>query len=140
MLDWATFEAFGIFLTALMMGGMVFFAFVLTAIAFTRMSEAGGAEVIRTTFPYYYRVMAVLSVGASLMVTGSTEAIVLAANGITFALVLIFLRPRVVRAREARDAGDAAAAATFQRLHRASVAINLSQLAIVTVIFFRITG
>ncbi len=139
MLDWATFEAFGIFLTALMMGGMVFFAFVLTPIAFTRMSEAGGAEVIRTTFPYYYRVMAVLSVGASLMVTGSTEAIVLAANGITFALVLIFLRPRVVRAREARDAGDAAAA-TFQRLHRASVAINLSQLAIVTVIFFRITG
>ena len=119
---------------------MVFFAFVLTPIAFTRMSEAGGAEVIRTTFPYYYRVMAVLSVGASLMVTGSTEAIVLAANGITFALVLIFLRPRVVRAREARDAGDAAAAATFQRLHRASVAINLSQLAIVTVIFFRITG
>ena len=140
MLDWATFEAFGIFLTALLVGGMVFFAFVLTPIAFTRMTKAGGAEVIRTTFPYYYRVMATLSVGASLMVTGSTEAIVLAGNGITFALVFIFLRPRVVRAREARDAGDAAATATFQRLHWASVAINLSQLAIVIVVFFRITG
>ena len=140
MFDWATFEAFGIFLTALMVGGMVFFAFVLTPNAFTRMSKDAGPEVIRTTFPYYYRVMAALSVGASLMVTGTTDAIVLAANGMTFALILMVLRPRIVRARQARDDGDTAAASTFQRLHRASVFLNMSQLAAVIVVFFRITS
>jgi hypothetical protein len=140
MFDWATFQAFGIFFTGLMVGGMVFFAFVLTPLAFTRMSKDAGSEVIRTTFPYYYRVMTALSVGASLLVTGSGNAIILAANGITFALILIFLRPRIVRARQGRDDGDAAAASTFQRLHRASVILNMSQMAAGIVVFFRIAG
>ncbi len=140
MLDWLTFEALGIFLTALMMGGMVFFAFVLTPIAFTRMSPDSGSEVIRATFPYYYRVMAILGVAASLFVSGSTDAILLAANGILFALILMFLRPRIVRAREARDAGDVSADRVFRRLHRFSVAINMTQLVAVIAVFFRITG
>jgi hypothetical protein len=140
MFDWATFQAFGTFLTGLMVGGMVFFAFVLTPLAFTRMSKDAGSEVIRTTFPYYYRVMTALSVGASLLVTGTTDAIILAANGITFALILLILRPRIVQAREARDDGDTAAASTFQRLHRASVFLNMSQLVAGVVVFFRITG
>lgn len=140
MFDWATFQAFGIFLTALMLGGMVFFAFLLTPIAFTRMSKEAGTEVIRTTFPYYYRVMAALSVGASLLVTGSGNAIILAANAMTFALILMFLRPRIVHARQARDDGGSDAASTFQRLHRASVILNMSQLAAVIVVFFRLAG
>jgi hypothetical protein len=140
MFDWATFQAFGTFLTGLMVGGMVFFAFVLTPLAFTRMSKDAGSEVIRTTFPYYYRVMTALSVGASLLVTGTTDAIILAANGITFALILLILRPRIVQARKARDDGDRAAASTFQRLHRASVFLNMSQLVAGIVVFFRITG
>lgn len=140
MFDWLTFEAMGVFITALLLGGMVFFSFVLTPIAFTRMSPDGGSEVIRATFPVYYRVMAALGVTASLLVTGSMDAIVLAANGILFALVLIALRPRVVRAREARDRGDVGGDRTFRRLHRISVAINLGQLAAVTVVFFRITA
>jgi hypothetical protein len=140
MFDWATFQAFGIFLTALMLGGMVFFAFLLTPIAFTRMSKEAGTEVIRTTFPYYYRVMAALSVGASLLVTGSGNAIILAANAMTFALILMFLRPRIVHARQARDDGESDAASTFQRLHRASVILNMSQLAAVIVVFFRLAG
>lgn len=140
MTEWFLSGGAGQLLTALLLGGMSFFSFVLTPVAFSRMEPAVGSTVIRTMFPVYYRVMAALSVSASLLVAGTADALALAIVGGVFVAVLLMLRPRIARAREERDRGDFAAEKRFRFLHSASMAINLGQIAAVAIIFVRLTS
>ncbi|MDA0654673.1 MAG: DUF4149 domain-containing protein [Proteobacteria bacterium] len=140
MTEWFLSGGAGQILTALLLGGMVFFSFVLTPVAFSRMEPAAGSAVIRAIFPVYTRVMAALSILASLLVAGTADALALAIVGGVFVAVLMILRPRIARAREERDRGDFAAEKRFRFLHSASVVINLGQIAAVAVVFVRLTA
>lgn len=139
MTVWLLSGGAGLFLTALLLGGMAFFSFVLTPLAFTRMEPATGSAVIRAAFPVYYRVMAAVAVAASLLVSGNADAMALAVIGVVFVAVLIVLRPLVAKAREARDRGDFGGEKRFRRLHSFSMAVNLVQIAAVAIVFVRLT-
>ena len=83
---------------------------------------------------------AVLAILAALPIWYLGEALGLAAVGVAFVLVLALLLPPINRARDGREAGDENAAARFRRLHRLSVMINLGQMVVVVVVFFRLVA
>ena len=126
------------FLTAILLGGMVCFAFFLTPLVFRFLEGPVRADFLRRIFPVYYRTSAVLTILAALGIWYRGEAVALAAVGVAFVLVLALLLPAINRARDGRDAGDEKATARFQRLHRLSVAINLGQMIVVAVVFLRL--
>jgi|TARA_B100000315_G_C14449243_1_gene528305 hypothetical protein len=128
------------FLTALLLGGMVCYAFFLTPLVFRFLDGPIRADFLRRTFPVYYRSGAVLAILAALPIWYRGEAMGLAAVGVAFVLVLALLLPPINRARDGRDAGDENAAARFQRLHRLSVMINLGQMVVVVAVFFRLVA
>ena len=137
-MDGLTLHSAALTLTALLLGGMVFFAAFMTPLVFMKLERPVAAEFLRDVFPTYYQVMAILAVLAALPVWYRPEASVLAGIAALFVLIKMFLLPLINRARDARDDGDAAGAARFSKLHRLSVLINLAQLLTVFWVFFRL--
>ncbi len=135
-----TLHTLSLFLTALVMGGMAFYAFFMTPLVFYHLERPQAAAFLRNVFPKYYRVMAILSALAALPIWYRGEAMALAVIALIFVLVNLLLLPRINRARDARDAGDDAGEARFKRLHRLSVLINLGQMLGVVFIFFRLAA
>ena len=129
MSAWFASGSAGLFLTALLLGGMVFFSFVVTPVAFRRLDPEAGSALIRALFPVYYRTMAVLAVGASLFANSRADSLALAAIGLGFVAVMVVLRPHLARARAARELGDFGGEARFRRLHALSVIVNLAGVA-----------
>ncbi len=128
------------FLTAILLGGMVCYAFFLTPLVFRFLEGPVRADFLRRTFAVYYRSGAVLAILAALPIWYRGEALALAAVGVTFVLVLALLLPAINRARDGRDVGDEKATARFGRLHRLSVMINFGQLVCVIAVFFRLVA
>ena len=145
-MDWLTYHTLSIFVTALVLGGMVFFGFFMTPLVFAKLERPVAAGFLRTVFPIYYQVMAVLSVLAALPIWYRSEAVGMAGVAAIFVFVKVFLLPPINRARDARDqyadgtGGDAQGEARFKRLHRLSVLINLAQMIGVGVVFFRLVA
>lgn len=145
-MDWLTFHVISTFFTALLLGGMVFFAFFMTPLVFVKLERKVASAFLRAVFPVYYQVMAVLAVLAALPIWYRREAVVLAGVAVLFVFVKAFLLPPINRARDARDVfaegkgGDAAGEARFKRLHRLSVLINLAQMIGVAVVFVRLAA
>jgi len=147
-MDWLTFHTLSMFATALVLGGMVFFAFFMTPLVFAKLERPIAAGFLRAVFPVYYQVMAVLSVLAALPIWYRAEAVVLSGIAVIFIFVKVLLLPPINRARDARDlyadgtggdaGGDAGGEARFKRLHRLSVLINLTQMIAVAAVFFRL--
>ena len=50
------FEQVGIYLTAMILGIMIFFSFVVAPVVFTTLDEINARKFIRKIFPYYYNV------------------------------------------------------------------------------------
>lgn len=139
-MDWLTYHTISMFFTALLLGGMVFFGFFMTPLAFTRLEREIAAAFLRAVFPIYYQVMAVLGVLAAVPIWYRNEAVVLAGVAVIFVFVKMLLLPPINRARDARDMGDAGGEARFKRLHRLSVLINMAQMIAVAVVFFRLAA
>lgn len=138
MADYFTLHILASLLTALALGGMVFFAAMFTPLIFKRLPPEIAAGFIRQVFPVYYRVMAILTLAAGLPIWYRPEAWVMAAVGGGFMASAGLLMPRINTARDGRDAGDAAAARRFRALHRVSVLINLAQMIAVLAVFQRL--
>lgn len=128
-----------ILLTALILGGMVFFAFVFAPLVFAKLPENTAGAFIRQVFPVYYRVFAALSVLAALSAWGRWDALVLAALAAGFLFGWLWLMPRINSARDA-STQDGAAASRFGQLHRTSVVINAAQMIAVLVVLVRLAG
>jgi hypothetical protein len=138
-MDGLTLHSIALTLTALLLGGMVFYAAFMTPLVFAKLERPVAAEFLRDVFPIYYQVMAILAVLAALPVWYRMEAAVLAGMATLFVLIKLFLLPMINRARDARDNGDTAGAIRFSRLHRVSVLINLGQIMTVFWIFLRLS-
>jgi hypothetical protein len=138
-MDGLTLHSLGLVLTALLLGGMVFYAAFMTPLVFIYLERPVAATFLRKVFPVYYQVMAVLAVLAALPVWYRTEAAVLAGMAALFIMIKLLLLPMINRARDARDNGDAAGTKRFARLHRLSVLINLAQMIAVLWVFLRLT-
>ena len=119
--------------TALLLGGMVFFAFFMAPLVFTRLPAETAARLIRAAFPRYYDAMAGLAGLAAFACAFFAPglAAMLLAVAVGFLLARLALMPAINAARDAGLQGNAAMQQRFARLHRASVVLNLAQLGVV---------
>lgn len=138
MVAYVNFHTVSLFLTALTLGGMVFFTAVMAPVVFRALPREDAAALMRAAFPVYYRVMMIAMLLAALLIYYRIEAVWLAGVAVVFIACDIGIRPRLDPLREARAAGDEAAGTAFARLHRLSVILNFIQLAVVLIVFFRL--
>jgi hypothetical protein len=128
-----------LFLVALIIGGMVFFAAVIAPLVFTKLPPEHAGKFIRQVFPAYYLYHAILSILAAILLAFGRELD--AAMMAAFAVLTIWLRqglmPMINRQSDAAQAGDAAAKRRFDGMHRLSVVLNLVQMALAGVVLAR---
>ena len=119
-------EQAGIYLTAMVLGIMLFFSFVIAPVVFTTLDEDNARKFIRRIFPFYYNV----NLGISLIIL--LTFIFLSKLGVDFYLILAIsllfaisnylLMPLINRYRdEGQDK-------KFKYSHFISVVINFVQM------------
>ena len=121
----------------LVLGAMLFFAAIVTPVAFKTLEPEARGAYLGGLFPVYYRSLTVVSALAALLAI--TEPLGQVMIGVTAGFVFSdqVLRPRIEANRAGRLAGEPAATARFRAHHRASVYINLGQMAaIIAVLAF----
>lgn len=124
-------SAIALYATAILLGAMLFFSFVVTPVAFKALEGEHISKYLRALFPLYYLVIIICgAVGALTLalnahpVPGALLAVVAG-----FALLMRqFMLPRLDALRAGRAAGEAVATRKFKRLHGLSMAVNLLQI------------
>ena len=122
-----------IFLTALYLGGMVFFAFFMAPLIFIKLPATTAGSFIREVFPWYYLVLALLSLALGIfLITLSYEllALLITFNFLGFVFARQILMPKI---NEYRDASEDS---IFKLLHKISVFLNSFQLLLVLIVFY----
>ena len=119
-------EQVSIYLTAMILGIMLFFSFVIAPVVFTTLDEDNARKFIRRIFPFYYNV----NLGISLIVL--LTFILLSKLGIDFYLILAIcalfatsnylLMPLINKYRDEKQDKK------FKYSHFISVAINFVQI------------
>lgn len=133
-------QILGLVLVALVLGGMMFFACIMTPLVFTKLPPEISGPFIREAFPVYSMAMAALSFLAGALFMGTQNSVILF---LVFALFIFgwkVLMPMINKYRDAQLAGDLSSAKPFERLHRASVILNTLQLIMVAVVFLRLAN
>ena len=123
-------EISGLLAAAILFGSMVFFSGVVAPLTFSKLDAATAGRFIRSIFPWYYVVIAALSLiaGASLAVMRPLEASVMGPIALGAFVSRQLLMPRINDHRDRMLKGYANAEKAFARLHRLSVWINGAQL------------
>ena len=119
-------EEISIYLTAMILGIMLFFSFVIAPVVFTTLDEDNARKFIRRIFPFYYNV----NLGLSLIVL--LTFLFLSKLGIDFYLILVItllfatsnylLMPLINKYRDERQDKK------FKYSHFISVVINFVQM------------
>lgn len=128
----------GLILVALVLGGMMFFACIMTPLVFTKLPPAISGPFIREAFPVYSLAMAILTFLAGALFFGSQVSLLLFLVFAMFIFGWKVLMPIINKYRDAQLAGDLSSTKPFERLHRASVVLNTFQLIIVAVVFVQL--
>jgi hypothetical protein len=121
-----------LFALALLLGGMSFFAAVMAPLIFTRLPAGAAGPFIRQVFPVYYVWVLGCSAAAAvaLLPIGPAASALMAASAALAFWLRQTLMPTINRLSDAAQAGDAAAAPRFARMHRLSVAANVLQMVV----------
>ena len=138
MEDTQIFNITALVILALIIGGMAFFAAVMTPLVFTKLPPEISGPFIREVFPVYSKVMAGLSLLAAVLIWQHAAALALLVVFILFIWAWKWLMPRINRVRDAEIGGNAKAGKTFNSLHKLSVGVNLAQLVTVIMVFVKI--
>jgi hypothetical protein len=138
MVAYLNFHSLAAFLSALLAGGMIFFAFIVTPVAFRSLGREGASPFISAVFKVYYPYMAALSLTAGLLLFYRWEGTALLVTGGLFLIGNFVIRPAIERHRPGRLSGQPDATAAFGRLHKLSVAVNMAQMIAVIVVLFRL--
>ena len=125
-------EQISIYLTAMILGIMLFFSFVIAPVVFTTLDEDNARKFIRRIFPFYYNV----NLGLSLIVL--LTFLFLSKLGIDFYLILVItllfatsnylLMPLINKYRDEKQDKK------FKYSHLISVMINLIQMIFLVVL------
>ena len=132
-------EITAILATALIFGGMLFFASFMAPLVFIKLPAEIAGKFIREVFPYYYLVFGFLSLLlALLLVLNSNKwfVTVVLANVFAFVVARQWLMPAINASRDALLIGKANANQKFNALHRASVVVNSIQLISFTIVLY----
>tara|TARA_A100001037_G_C15151719_1_gene639720 strand:+ start:4638 stop:5060 length:423 start_codon:yes stop_codon:yes gene_type:complete len=136
--DYFTFHTVATTLVALALGGMTFFSFALTPSLFLHLDKEVAGPLLGNLFPTYYRLIAAVSLIAAFLIWYRWEAWALGGIVLTSVIAWLYLVPAIERLRPGREAGGAEATSRFGQLHGLSVVLNLAQIAVLFVIFFRL--
>ncbi len=119
-------EQISIYLTAMILGIMLFFSFVIAPVVFTTLDEDNARKFIRRIFPFYYNVNLVISL--IVLIT----FLLLSRLGIDFYLILVItllfatsnylLMPLINKYRDEKQDNK------FKYSHFLSVVINFIQM------------
>ena len=131
------FEIIGIFFLALTLGGMFFFAAIMTPLVFTKLSPAISGPFIRQAFPVYSQAMAGMTLVAAITLWSNSLSVYLAAVFILFIWGWLWLMPKINYHRDEQLRGNDKATKRFNLLHRLSVAINLGQMWVVGFVLYK---
>ena len=125
-------EQVSIYLTAMLLGIMLFFSFVIAPVVFTTLDEDNARKFIRRVFPFYYNV----NLGISLIVL--LTFIFLSKLGVDFYLILVIsllfaisnylLMPLINKYRDQNQEKK------FKYSHFISVVINFVQMIFLVVL------
>ena len=120
----------GLVSVATLFGSMAFFSSVIAPLIFMKLDEATAGRFVRSIFPWYYLIIAGLSLLATacLLVIHPLEAAILAIIALGAVFARQFLMPRINNYRDRMVEGDNKAEKAFAGLHRLSVWINGGQL------------
>lgn len=132
-------SALALLSSAMLFGGMAFFAACVAPVVFTRLPPDWAGRFIRGLFPIYYLwVLGTSAAGAvALLPLRPVDALALAVVAGVTAWLRQGLMPRINALSDAAQAGDAAARPRFDRAHRLSVIVNMAQMAVAAVVLLR---
>ena len=125
-------EQISIYLTAMILGIMLFFSFVIAPVVFTTLDEDNARKFIRRIFPFYYNV----NLGLSLIVL--LTFVFLSKLGVDFYLILAItllfatsnylLMPLINKYRDEKQDKK------FKQSHFVSVVINFVQMILLVIV------
>ncbi|WP_137127475.1 DUF4149 domain-containing protein [Roseomonas sp. HF4] len=132
-------SAIALLCTAMLFGGIAFFAACIAPVVFTRLPPEWASRFIRGVFPVYYLwVLGTSAAGTfALLPLRPLDALALGAVAGTTFWLRQSLMPRINALSDAAQAGDAAAKAAFDRAHRLSVRVNVAQMVTAAVVLAR---
>jgi len=119
-------EQVSIYLTAMILGIMLFFSFVIAPVVFTTLDEENARKFIRRIFPFYYNVNLVISFIVLLtfffLSKFGIEFILILTITILFAISNYYLMPLINKYRDEKQNKK------FKYSHFISVVINFIQM------------
>ncbi len=123
-------QAVAPFALGLMLGGMGLFSFLVAPTAFAALKAEDAGRFVRALFPRYYLFVAACALLASVGLVGANPVLSKVMIGAAALAVLArqVLTPQINALRDRHLAGDAAAGRWFDRLHKASVGLNVAMM------------
>ena len=123
---------FALYLTAIILGAMIFFSFVVAPITFKLLDEENSRKFIRGIFPFYYLLNLILSFVASVSFfldqNLSIDFSLMASVSVLFAISNFILMPMINKFRDNHEDKK------FKLSHFISVIINFIQLIFLVII------
>ena len=123
---------FALYLTAIILGAMIFFSFVVAPTTFKLLDEKNSRKFIRGIFPFYYLLNLILSFIAGVLFflkqNLSIEFLLMTSICILFAISNFILMPMINKFRDSNEDKK------FKISHFISVIINFIQLIFLVVI------
>ena len=121
-----------LYLTAIILGAMIFFSFVVAPTTFKLLDEENSRKFIRGIFPFYYLLNLTLSFVASILFFFnqhlSTDFLLMVSVSILFAISNFILMPMINKFRDNNEDKK------FKISHFISVIINFIQLIFLVII------
>ena len=123
---------FALYLTAIILGAMIFFSFVVAPITFKLLDEENSRKFIRGIFPFYYLLNLTLSFVASILFFLyqhlSIDFLLMVSVSVLFAFSNFILMPMINKFRDNDEDKK------FKISHLISVIINFIQLIFLVII------
>ena len=121
-----------LYLTAIILGAMIFFSFVVAPTTFKLLDEENSRKFIRGIFPFYYLLNLTLSFVASILFflnqNLSINFLLMVSVGVLFAISNFILMPMINKFRDNNEDKK------FKISHLISVIINFIQLIFLVII------
>jgi uncharacterized membrane protein len=121
-----------LFATALLLGGMVFFAVLIAPLVFRVLEAEPGGRFIRALFPRYYAwlIGCAAAAAVALFPLSKLDSGLMALVAGMAVWLRQVLMPRINALSDRAKAGDALAQREFDRAHRLSVVANVIQMGV----------
>lgn len=130
-------HAIALYATAILLGAMLFFSFIVTPVAFKALEGDNISKYLRALFPLYYLVIIICGAVGALTLALNAHPLPASLLAVVAGFALLMRQlvlPRLDALRAGRNAGEAVATRQFKRLHGLSMVVNLLQIVAVGIV------